>query len=242
MLLKVLIFVATLILQAGWLAAQSFNINKVERVAGTIVLHYDLIDTVSLRTYTINMYSSADHFVSPLREISGDAGLEVRPGSRRKIIWNAREELGSAFEGDVRLEIRGKVYVPFVKLDGFDDYKTFRRRKNYKITWTGGRGNNVLNFDLYRGDKKITAYPNIANVGYCNLRFDDVKPGKNYVLKVSDSKNKDDVVYSAPFQIRRKVPLLLKLVPVGGAAYVIYALTSVVGGEEDIIDPPLPGG
>lgn len=236
-----ILFVTALLLMSTLLAiAQVFTITKVERIGDHVVLHYDLIDTVSSRTYTVNIYGSQDNYASPLEKISGDIGLEVRPGGDRKIVWNAREALGAAFAGDVRLEVRGKVYIPFVKLDGFDDYKVFKRKKTYKVTWTGGRGNSVLNFDLYRGEKRITSFPNIANVGYCNLKFNDVRPGKGYVLRISDAKNKDDVVYSAPFQIKRKVPLLLKALPVAAVAYAVYSLASGSSAEPDIIDPPVP--
>lgn len=234
-----------LLLPGASVVAQTFSITKVERISDQIVLHYDLMDTVASRRYTINLYSSSDSFTTPLEKVAGDIGLEVKPGGNRRIIWKARDELGAAFAGNVRLEVRGKVYVPFVKLDGFDDYKVFKRKKSYKVTWTGGRGNSVLNFDLYRGDKRITSYPNIANVGYHNLVFADVKPGKNYRLRISDAKNKDDVVYSAPFRIRRKVPLLLKVVPMAAVGYLVYSLSagadSAPGGEPDIIDPPVPG-
>jgi hypothetical protein len=224
------------------LCAQEFTITKVERVGSSVVLTYNLIDTLRNRTYTVALYSSADNYISPLQKVVGDVGLEVRPGANRKITWNAKEELGASFDGNVGLEVRGKVYIPFVKLDGFDDYKKFKRNKDYKITWTGGRGNNVLNFDLYKGTKKITTYPNIANVGHHTIKFEKVKPGKNYTLKISDSKNKDDVVYSAPFKIRAKVSLLVKLIPLAGAGYFISTLLNPDPDNDDIVDPPTPTG
>lgn len=221
------------------LQAQDFSIAKVERIGGTVILHYNLIDTVRNRVYTVNVYTSKDNYTTPLQHVTGDIGLEVKPGANRKIIWEAREELGASFAGDLGLEVRGKVYIPFVKLDGFDDYKKFKRNKTYNITWTGGRGNNVLNFDLYRKETLIKAYPNIANVGYHTIKFQGIKPGRNYRLKITDSKNKDDVVYSAPFKIRARVPLLIKLLPIAISGYFISTLGSDPA-EEDIIGPPEP--
>lgn len=234
-----------LVIAFAWLAtclpavAQNFSIVKIERTGGSVILHYSLADTVSRRTYTINVYSSNDDFTNPLTKVSGDVGLEVSPGPNRKIVWDAVAELGSDFSGDVALEVRGKVFVPFIRLDGFDEYKKFKRNKVYNITWTGGRGNNVLNFDLYHGERKVTTYPNIANVGHYSLRFSKVKSGKNYRLKVTDSKNKDDVVYSEPFRIKAKVPLLVKVLPLIGVGYLITTL----GGEKglpEIGDPVEP--
>jgi hypothetical protein len=221
------------------LHAQDFTIKKVELTGGNMVLHYDLVDSVRNRTYTINLYSSSDSYVNPLTKVSGDVGMEVKSGGNRKITWRLKEELPPDFNGDMALEVRGKVYIPFVKLDGFDDYKKFKRGKSYKITWTGGRGNSVLHMDLYKGDKKIDTYPNIANVGHHNLTFGKVKPGKNYRLKVSDSKNKDDVVNSGEFTIKRKTPIVLKLIGLAGVGYLVTLLLPEPV-EPDINDPIKP--
>ncbi|MEJ0058048.1 MAG: hypothetical protein WDN75_21785 [Bacteroidota bacterium] len=116
-----------------------------EITAESIILHYDLIDTIKARTYTINVYSSKDNYLAPLQKIKGDAGLEVRPGQNRKITWNSKEELGPAFKGDVELEIRGRVYIPFVKFEGFQDQQVIKRGKAKTITWSGGTRQNILN-------------------------------------------------------------------------------------------------
>lgn len=219
------------------LCAQNFSITKLERTGGNLIIHYNLSDTVSRRTYTVSVFASTDEYTNPLTKVTGDIGLEVKPGPDRRIVWDAMSELGATFSGDVAIEVRGKVFVPFIRLDGFDDYRKFKRNKSYNITWTGGRGNNVLNFDLYRGEKKVASYPNIANVGHYTMKFAKIKPGRNYKLKITDSKNKDDVIYSAPFTIRAKVPFLLKVIPVAGIGYFITTL----GGGEPKGRPEIPG-
>lgn len=218
--------------------AQTFTIDRFERAGDDLIIHYNLADTIKNRVYTINLYASTDNYINPLTKVEGDLGLEVKPGGNRKIIWHAKEELGAAFKGSVALEVRGKLYVPFVRLSAFEDFRKFKRKKDYKITWTGGRDNQVLNFDLYKGDKKITTYPNIANVGNYNLRFEGVRPGRNYKLKITDTKNKDDVVISEPFKIKRKTPLLLKAIPILGLGFALVQLTPIT--INDIVDPPTP--
>jgi len=225
-----------LLLAAVTATAQDFSIKKVELAGNNVIITYDLADTVR-RVYTIMVYSSVDSYGTPLVEVSGDVGISITPGASKKITWNAQKELGPTFKGELGLEVRGKVYIPFVKLDGFEDYKKFKRGKTYKITWTGGRGNSVLNFDLYRGEDKITTYPNIANVGTYDLQIGKFKPG-TYRFKISDAKNKDDVVYTSRFKIRRKIPLILM---VAGGAAVIYGVYSIWPEKETPIpDPPTP--
>lgn len=202
--------------------AQELKITGLERQNDNIIIHYDLRDSIPDRVYTINLYASVDDYINPLSEVSGNIGLEVKPGGKRKIIWNAKEELGDAFSGDVSLEMRGRIYIPFIRLDGFGDYKKFKRKKVYKITWAGGRGDQVLNFNVYKGDRKVTAFPNIANVGEYNLKFENIKSGRKYYFKIEDSKNKDDVIITETFKIKAKVPFALKAISTLAVAYVIY--------------------
>jgi len=90
--------------------------------------------------------------------------------------------------------VRGRLYIPFIRLDGLN--ATFRRLVPIEITWTGGTEQNILNFDLYKGDEKIMSFPHIANVGHYKLTIpSSVKPGKNYKLRITDYRNKDQIVF-----------------------------------------------
>jgi hypothetical protein len=236
--MKKLVFLAAVLI-SGVSVAQQFSIKRVEVAGDQINLYYDLLDSIASRTYTITLSSSRDNFITPLQKVKGDLGLEVKPGSNKRIVWNAKEELGPDFDGKVGLEVRGRLYIPFVRLDGLN--KTFKRLRPTEMTWTGGTQQNILNFDLYRGEDKITSFPNIANVGHYTMTIPTtVKPGKGYKFKITDSRNKDQIVYSAPFAITRKIPLLLKAIPVvlvGGAAYL---LASGNKSPSDLPDPIVP--
>ncbi|MCU0420770.1 MAG: GPI anchored serine-threonine rich family protein [Cyclobacteriaceae bacterium] len=222
------------------LAAQEFTINRLELSEGKVVIHYDLRDTVAGRSYTINTYASLDNFVTPLQKITGDVGTEVKPGLGRKITWDAPAELGPSFVGKVSLEIRGRVFVPFIKLDRFEDYKTFKRGKPYTIAWNGGRSSTIMNWDLYRGEEKVATFPNVANSGNYDLVVPTtVKPG-TYRLKIADSKNKDEVIYTNNFKVKRKFPLLAKVIPIIGLGILVSTLAGGGGGEVAPEDGPLP--
>ena len=236
--MRKLLFVIGL-LSAGTAVGQKFSIKRVEVAGDMVNLYYDLADTIVSRTYTISVFSSKDNYISPLAKVTGDLGLEVRPGGNKKITWNAKEELGADFEGKVGLEVRGRLYIPFVRLDGLN--KTFKRTRPTEITWTGGTQQNILNFDLYRGDDKITTFPNIANVGHYTLTMPTtIKPGKGYKFKITDSRNKDQIVFSQPFAVTRKIPLLMKAIPVCLVGAGVYFLASGNKGDENIPDPIVP--
>lgn len=227
-----------LMLSGVALHAQEFSIKRIELTPETLILHYDLVDTIKARTYTINLFSSKDTYLAPLQKVKGDVGLEVRPGLNKKITWSSKEELGPAFRGDIELEVRGRVYIPFVKFEGFQDEQVIKRGKAKTITWSGGTRQNILNFTLYRGEEYVDVIPNVANSGSYDLIIPtSVKPGKGYYFLVSDSKNKDQVMKTNTFTVKRKVPLGLKLLPIA-----LLGIIPFLGGEDAPDDLEMPGG
>lgn len=234
-----------LVFNTAMLYAQQLEVKRIELSGDDVIFYYTLLDSVPNRLFTINLYTSRDNYISPLEKLSGDVGQQIKSGNDRKVIWNARQELGDAFDGRVAVEIRARVYIPFLTFESFSKVK---RGKATDIIWRGGARQHTLNFDLYnkKNEKVTTVIPNInAAAGHTSLTIpSDIKPGKGYRLKIVDNKNKDLYVESTPFTIKRKIPLLLIALPIaaaGGAA-------SLLGGEKkgggsgagDMEGPPNP--
>jgi hypothetical protein len=227
--------------------AQKVNITKVELAGEKIIVHYDLDDNNPINSYKLDLYASRDNYATPLSKVKGDVGMEVKPGYSRKIEWNVVEEYGP-YKGKLSIEIRGKVYIPFVKLQNFDTEKGYKRGSNHNLSWKPGNSN-PINIELYKGGQRISGDMNQPNNGGHTFYFpSNVKPGKDYRLKISDSRNTDEVFFTGNFRIKPKVPTLLKVV---GAAAIIgagaFAAMSAGGGEKPGPDggqiplPPLPG-
>lgn len=223
-----LLFYVLLSLTSFSLVGQEISIKRIELDGDHVFINYSLLDSTQGRTYTVNLYSSKDNYVYPLQKVKGDVGIEVRPGANKKIVWNANHEFGANFEGKVAFEIRSKIYIPFLTLKEFK-YGKLKRGRSYEITWTGGRPQNILIFDLFQGEKRVATFTNIANIGHHTLVIPmHVKPGDGYQLKISDTKNKDELIHTGTFRVVRQVPLLLKVVPVvmlGIAGYVVLSPT-----------------
>ncbi len=221
-------------------SGQNIEIRSFQQTGETLVVNYDLLDTIEGRSYSIRMYSSADGFINPLELTSGDIGLEVKPGRNKSITWQILKELPAGFDGKVSVEIRGRLFVSFIGTNAINQYKVFKRKRQYNITWTGGNSQNVLNFDLYHGDKKVHTFPNLANVGHYSMTLPaHIKPGKGYRFRISDAKNKDEVVYTTEFRIKRKVPLVLKAVPVVLVGTGVYLLATKK--DDGLPGPYTPG-
>lgn len=226
---------------------QKVSIQKVDLDGERIIVYYDLEDANTNHEYLINLYSSNDNFAEPLKNVTGDVGQEIKPGANKKMIWNIRQEYGG-YKGRLALEVKGRVYTPFVKLDDYAIRKAYKRGKTYNINWRAG-GTNPIHLELYKGNLRLDGAMNHPNNGVYTLSLPkDAKPGKDYRLKISDSRNNDEVVYTPYFKVTPKIPMALKvfggLAVIGGGV----AAAGLSGGGEGgggesggkIPDPPLP--
>jgi hypothetical protein len=222
--------------------AQKVAVKKVELAGEKIIVHYDLEDSNPNNEYQIFLYSSQNNFSTALTKVKGDVGNEVKSGSDRKIEWNIMEELGP-YKGKLALEVRGGVYAPFVKLQNFDVSKKYKRGKSYPLQWKPGSAN-PIHIELYKGSERLDGELNHPNNGSYSIAIPgNAKSGKDYRLKITDSKNSEQVIYSGYFKVTPKLPLLYKILPlaiIGGAA------VAVSGGGGEPTTPPtneieLPG-
>ena len=227
------------LLSAFALHAQKMAVKKVELAGEKIIVHYDLEDSNPNNEYQISLYSSKNNFATALAKVSGDVGNEVKAGANKKITWNIKEELGP-YKGKLSLEVRGKVFVPVVKLNNVTVGKNFKRGKSHTITWKPGN-TNAIHIELMKGGQRVTGELNQPNNGSFSLYIPaHAAIGKDYTLRITDSKNAEDAVSSVPFGVSRKIPLLLKVVPalaVGGLAAILLS-----GGGTPDPGPPDAGG
>lgn len=225
-------------------SAQTIAIKKVELAGEKIIVHYDLEDGNPNNEYKLDLYASADNYATPLAKVKGDVGLEVKPGIDRKIEWSIRDEFGP-YKGKLALEIRGKVYIPFVKIQNFDTEKSYKRGNSYNIAWKPGSTNSI-NIDLYKGGERVGGESNLQNNGSHTFYIPThAKKGSDYRLKITDTKNSEDVLYTSEFKVKPKIPLLVKVLPVLAVGGIVAALGGGGSGGGSGGDPtdqilPLP--
>jgi len=229
--------------------AQTVTINKVELLGDKVIVHYTLDNSNAASNFMLHLYGSNDNFTTPLAKVTGDVGSEVKPGPDKKIEWNIRQEYGN-FKGKLALEIRGKVYVPFVKLQNFTTAASYKRGKLHELVWAPG-STDPINIELYKGNQRIQGSMSQPNNGAYALNIPgNTKTGSDYRLKISSTKNNDEIIYTPNFKITPKIPMLVKVLPVlaiGGAVVVLGGGKKGGGGGSNdtggvIPTPALPGG
>lgn len=218
-------------------SAQKATIKKIELSGEKIIVYYDLDDDNPNNEYQMNLFISKDKFTTPVSKVKGDVGNEIKPGSGKKIEWNIFEEFTN-YNGDIEIEIRGKVFVPFVKLQSFGTKQTLKRGKAYDMAWRPGNTNPV-HVEVFRGSQRMQGELNLPNNGKYTLNLSPhLKPGGSYKVKITDSKKTNDFVYTEEFKVRRKVPLLLKALPIIGAGAFIGMSAGGSKGAAEISGPP----
>lgn len=228
-------YAATFLLLWGCYAANSQNldIKEISMIGNEVEILYDLLDNDVTHKFQLSLYSSKDNFILPLQEVEGDIGVDISVGGNKRIVWHPTIEFGENFKGDVSLELKGKLYIPFVTLNDFDKVSSMKRDRPYTLTWAAGRGSNVLTWDLYNSkSERVHTYTNIANVGeYEFVIPKDINPGKGYTLKITDQNNKEDIVISPDFEIKRRIPLYAQSI-VGALAggIIFYLVNNTAGG------------
>jgi len=203
--------------------AQRASIKKVELAGEKIIVYYDLEDSNPANEYQINLYASQNNFATALTSVRGDVGNEIKAGSNKKIEWNIREELGP-YKGKLSLEIRGKMFIPVAKINSISEGEKFKRGKSHVLTWKPGN-NNPVNIELLKDGQPISSQLNQPNNGTYPLFIPpQAEVGKGYSLRITDTKDNENAISSYPFTVTRKVPLLLKVVPILAIGGVVAVL------------------
>jgi hypothetical protein len=222
------------------LHAQEIQITNIQRRGDEIHVSYNLLDERIDRSYSIRLYTSKDNFIRPAEKVDGDVGVDIHVGPNKKIIWSAKDELGDDFSSSLQLELKGQLYVPFIQLDGITEGMVVKRATANDLVWAGGRGDNILQIELYQGDKLVKSFDEFPNTGQATISVpSNVKPGSGYRYRISDSKNRDEVVYSDPFTIKRKIPLIPKLLAMAAIGIGGYILVDNLI-PENVPDLPSP--
>ena len=241
------VIAVALLLLAFIAKGQTANITWVQISGTKIIVHYDLETSNPNQEFAISLYSSKDNFSAPLTKVTGDVGNEIKPGKDKQITWDVVAELGN-YRGDLELEIRGKVFVPFMKLSNFDTEKKYKRGKSYPLVWTSNEMSGQVDIELYNGQTRVTSDRGVPNTGKFEWFLPgNVKPGKNYVLKFTNVKNREESISTGQFSVVPKVSMVVKalagLAIIGGGVAAAGAGGGGGGGGGTTVqDLPLPPG
>ena len=141
-------------------------------------------------------------------------------------------------ESDASDENEGTAEITF--LAPISDSK-FKRGNALQVRWTGGNPDDEYALDLFDGRFHYRHIGELKNSGtYPWIIPKDVKPGKEYKFKLTNTNDFGEFAYSRTFIIKRRVPVAVWIVPgaliVGGAVYMLFFYDD---GELDDLPAPI---
>ena len=229
------------LIQTSW--AQTFLIKRTEQSPEGLILYYDLVDTDKTRTFFIQVFSSHNGFTVPLQKISGDVGINIKPGLNKKITWNAKSELGNSFAGDVQLEVRGKIYVPAIRISS-TIADVIKRTKSVPINYTSEANGGKLRVVLCQDDKVVKTFSGINNSGKARIKIPgSLAPGTGYSLRLSLESSPENFTKTNEFEVKKRFSTLTKIAPVAIVAGVVIFILIPDKASSEVEGPPgLPSG
>lgn len=121
---------------------------------------------------------------------------------------------------------------------------SYKRGSTLEMAWSGGIPTDKLNVELLRDtvvQQKIAENLNNTQKFSWSIPM-NIKPCDNYVVRVTKADSSEVISMTQPFIIKRKIPLLLKVIPIAaiGAVFVIVATRSDSSTSDDLPTPIKP--
>ncbi|MBL7876652.1 MAG: hypothetical protein JNL53_13380 [Cyclobacteriaceae bacterium] len=208
---------------------------KAVSTGDSIVITYDLIADLPGDKYEAKIYSSYDNFASPLRYISGDIGNSLTPGIGKRIVWEAKKELGN-YQGDLSFEIRAEIRAIF---EFKNSVSSAKRGKSLSVAWRGGIKNEDVKVVLLKEGIEQSLLSTSANSGGFNWSVPaGHKTGGGYQIRLENGK---EIITSNIFSIKHKVPTAVKILPVVVIGVAVLFSSKPKGEENkntDLATPP----
>ncbi len=240
--ITIILFFITLGSQAYGQIIENF---RQEIIGEQVNIYYDLIANIEGQIFEVVLYcSDSSTYTQRLYFATGDIGKDVNPGKNKKVVWTNTDELTSYSLDDLSFEVRANIQSSALYfIHPRDRNSVFKRGSAEKIEWLGGEINENLIIELFRYDTRQKVIANTSNKGSWLWTIPlDLKPGLDYQMRMSVADKKVAPVYSSKFQVRRKIPTVLKILPagilVGAVSYFILNKPE----DNDLPGPPEPPG
>lgn len=197
-----------------------------------IIIQYDLHAEVNNETFDIIPYVVFPDSTIRISHVTGDVGAGVTPGTNKRIEWDFNTEI-DFFVGDVSFLVTPKYVFPISY-----DHSKVKRGKRYDYKLPEGFASEYMLF-LYNYKKNVEID---LPFQFYDDRLEITYPKKINTRKYQllfKSNSGEELIYTRPIKVKRKVPLFTYVFPVmavGG----FFVYTTVTDSTLDLPSPPSP--
>ena len=113
-----------------------------------------------------------------------------------------------------------------LSFDGIAEIKPLKRGNTYQIMWSGGNESDRIIIELVNNNQNFGTWEQSSNQGKAAISLSSsLKPNDNYYLKISNRET-DVTTISTAIEIRRKIPLGIKLMSIALVPIAIIMVSS----------------
>jgi hypothetical protein len=176
-----------------------------------------------------------------LKQVTGDVGDNVLPGKMKRASWDATRELPVDFDGDILIKIKvSRIAAPKINVEPLA-LKTYKRGSTVSMKWTGGYPTDKITIQLKQNSTiKQATSEKIDNAGVYNWKVPKNVKGKNYSLILTNTSQTSEPVATSEFEVKPRVPLLVKILPVlaAGVAVILLLPDDPEPVPDEVLPPP----
>lgn len=220
--------------------AQEVQNVKIDFKEGIISLTFDLSPQKSLRErYNLEITSSKDNYTNPVPVLNNSTeNIEPKKGLQYQIDALKNFE---GFRGDLNFKIKAVFAYSLLEFITPSEIASLKKGKSLQLSWIGGLENDKYSLELYKQGAKVSTLQSMLTRKVTSWDMaKDTKAGSGYMIKVVSEKNKQLSAFTQSFKIKRKIPIVIKILPFAIAGGV-FAIISGKSSEGTTTKTDLPG-
>jgi hypothetical protein len=165
---------------------------RVTQTGNNVNVLYDLAGEG--QTFKVNLFYSVDDgqtWKGPLRPVSGDAGLQIKPGTNKKITWNILDEEGVE-EGYMQFKVMAETTGP-----ASIRAKTDSRQPSVNLNLRKYKTGKTISLILALASANIGVYTYLQG----NKLYDEYKTATNDFADLRSRVEMYDIIYPVAFAV-----------------------------------------
>ena len=203
-----------------------------------LVIVFDLMPRESIYELYDVIITAYDGNREKILKMKDQDASDVRPGNRLRFVIPGKENFQN-FRGNVDFDIKVKMTYSPIRITAPVKRKKWIKGKSMDIKWRGGLEGERFTLELYKDFDHVSSIG--TNVTSNEIKWDiprDVKPGGKYAIRITSDSNNGNQVFSSEFKIRRKIPVVVKILPALLLGSVVAVLIGSSGKDEGFPNPP----
>lgn len=204
--------------------AQKVEHADIQQVGDDLIISFDLMPKESIKErYIITLLAlhGTDSIALTVKEGSL---TDVRPGNGLQFIVSGKDNLKD-IKGNFDFSVHAKMTYSPIRIQAPKNGQNAKIGKKLNIAWKGGFEADDYSIDLYQSDSLISGLTTqTMDQSFTWNIPKETRKASNYQIRLTSNNHPSQSEISAEFSIKKKIPVVIKVLPVvvlGGVAAIL---------------------